>query len=357
MRRLLILCLCALSSACTTLAYYGQAVGGQVQVLAARRPISAVVADPATDPETARKLGLALEYAAWARAELALPRSRSYRSFVQVEDEAPVWSVMATPEFSLEPVSNCFLFVGCLAYRGFFARADAERHAARLSAAGLDVAVFPAPAYSTLGWFADPVFSSMLDGDDVALAEMLFHELAHERLYTGDDTAFDEAFATAVAREGVRRRFGAPSPEAQSERESLRVIEEAFVRLLGAVRDELAALYASGRAEADMRADKQRILGALPARARALGAEHGHAGMFDGFLATPVNNARLVGIGTYEDLVPDFTRVLAQEGHDLPRFYARVEALARLSPKERREALRRAAGGFGAATGAAQYRP
>jgi predicted aminopeptidase len=338
-RPLLVLC-CCLVGGCATLGYYGQAVWGQLGVLAARRPIDRVLADPDTPAETARKLEVARAARGFAQAELALPRTGSYRSYVALDRPYPVWSVIAAPELSVEPRVTCYLLVGCLAYRGYFDRAAAEREAARLARQGYDVDIGPVPAYSTLGWFDDPVFSSMLAWDDATLAEMIFHEHAHELVYTHDDTAFDEAFATLVGQEGVRRWLATRGDAAARERWAhRREIEREFVALLLAARADLAALYAGEADEAAKRAGKRARLERLRDEARTLGARLGDTDMFAAWFARPVNNARLALVATYEDRVPAFEALLAQEGGELPRFYARVRALARMDADARAAAL------------------
>src|SRR6185295_6312630 len=106
--------------------------------------------------------------------------------------------------FSTEAKQECFPFVGCVSYRGFFAEADARRHAEKLRSAGNDVYVGGVPAYSTLGWFDDPLLSTFIRYPDAQLSRLLFHELAHQVAYSRDDTAFNESFAVAVEEEGVR---------------------------------------------------------------------------------------------------------------------------------------------------------
>jgi predicted aminopeptidase len=345
MRLALTLILGLLTSGCTTLGYYGQAVGGQMSVLAARRPIAEVIADPAADPVVVARLGVVERARAFAATELALPDSGSYRSFVALDRPYPVWSLFAAPELSLTPRTWCYLFIGCLPYRGYFDEAAARRAAARLERDGWDTVVAPVPAYSTLGWFDDPVFSSMLAWDEATLVEMLFHELAHERLYTGDDTAFDEAYATAVARAGLQRFLDDPGLQAREERR--RRAERGFTSLLLAVRAELERVYGTEPDPERRRAAKRAGFEYLASEARALGARLGDPALFDGFFATPVNNARLALVATYDELVPQFERLLAAEEGNMARFHARVEALARLPQDERRAAL----------AGAAQSRP
>ena len=323
--------LCLALAGCYTL----QAVRGQWEVLGARRSLAAVRADPATDPRTAQSLAIAAEARDLTRAALGLRRSGSYSSFVRLPREWPVWNVIVAPEFAVEPRPQCFALIGCLAYRGFFAEADAHAWAERARARGDDVFVAPVPAYSTLGWFDDPVMWSMLRWDDATLAGFVAHELAHEALYTGDDTAFDEAFAETVAAAVVQRMFTTPeradlltrwrrSRQVQAQSDALRL----------AARGELAVLYASTADVATLRTGKrvrlERLTQELSALASGLGSQRW-------------DNARLALTATYAELVPGFTGLLAEADGDLGRFRTRVAELAHQPPEVRRAALAAAA--------------
>lgn len=321
--------------------YTLQAVRGQLEVLGARRPLEEVRADPATDARTARALAVAAEARDHARAALGLD-SGSYRSFVRLPREWPVWNLVVAPELSGEPRRQCFVLIGCLAYRGFFAEADARAAAAAARARGDDAFVAPVPAYSTLGWFDDPVLWSMLRWDEATLAGMIAHELAHEALYLGDDTAFDEAFAEVVGDAVVRRMFAAPDRaaalaawEAQRERGARRTA------LLLAARHDLAALYSRAIPDDAKRAAKAERLARLR---QDLGA------LDPAWRDERWDNARLALTATYAELVPGFEALLAAEGGDLARFRARAAALAKEGPEARRAALLAAAR---AASGAA----
>ncbi len=327
---------------CGTVGYYAQAVSGHLGLMAAREPMDEVIADPATPAAVRERLELAQAARRFAVDQLGLPDNGSYTSYVQLDRPAVVYNVFAAPAFSLEPKRWCFPVAGCVVYRGYFARADAERSAAGLEAEGWDTWVGGASAYSTLGRFEDPVLSSMLYRDDARLAGLLFHELAHQRLYIKDDSAFNEAFATAVEEEGVRRWLLATDRAADlaAWRESRRRAE-AFQFLLARTRGRLQVLYASGAGEPEMRAGKAAAFAQLETEYRALKDSWDGWTGFDRWFEAPLNNARLIPSATYRALVPAFRILLLEADGDLEAFYAEAERLGELPQAEREAEMRR----------------
>ena len=194
----------ALLGGCT-LPYYWQAAAGQMELLGKRTPIEAVIANPQTSAQTRDALREVLQIRQFAVAELGLPENGSYATYVDIGRDFVVWNVVAADQFSVDPRTWCFPVAGCVSYRGYFNESSARRSAARLEADGLDTAVAGATAYSTLGYFADPVLNTMIAGPRLHLAELLIHELAHQKFYVRDDSDLNEAFATAVAEYGTRR--------------------------------------------------------------------------------------------------------------------------------------------------------
>jgi len=339
---LCVVALAAAPSACANLGYYAQSVQGHLSLMAARRPIDAVIADRDTPPAVRERLATVRRIRDFAVTELGLPETGSYRSYVDVDRPYVVWTVVATPEFSLEPKTWCFPLIGCVAYRGYYAEANARAYAGALRARGHDVAVNGVPAYSTLGWFDDPVPSTILGLPEYALAGVLFHELAHERLYVEDDSAFNEAFAVAVERAGVRRWLRATGAERQ--RRALARLERReaqFLALVEWARGRLAALYASSRDPETMRRHKAIILQALRARYQAASAGWERGPRYDAWFEDELNNAKLASVATYHELVPAFERLLARHGGDLQAFFEACERLGALPRDERRAELER----------------
>jgi predicted aminopeptidase len=312
-------------SGCETLAYYGQAVGGQLALSAKARPLEQVLADPEASDDLKARLRAAQAIRDFAARELGLPQEGAYRDYADLGRPYAVWNVVAAPEFSLKPVQSCFPIAGCVAYRGYYDRSAAERHAAARRAAGYDVAVYGVPAYSTLGWFDDPLLSTFVDYPDAELARLLFHELAHHVVYVKDDSTFNESFAVAVEREGLRRWHAAHGREGQA-----RPGREEFAARVEAARSAVQALYRLRLAPAEMRRRKHEALAPLAPRLARL----------RGFESVEPNNAVIALFATYTQKVPAFERLLAEAGGDLERFYARVRELARL-PRAERDALLR----------------
>ncbi len=326
-------------SGCESLSYYAQAMGGQLELMHRAQPLDEWIANPSTPPALRRRLELAARMREFATRELALPDNGSYRSYAELGRPYAVWNVFAAPEFSVRPVESCFPVAGCVAYRGFFAREDAERYAAKRGAAGLDVFVYGVPAYSTLGWFDDPLLSSFIRYPEAELARLMFHELAHQVVYVKGDTTFNESFAVTVEDEGVRRWLTAQGRNAElvAYREADARKRE-FVALIEDARARLARLYAEPLAPPAMREAKRAEFTRLTERYAALKARWGGYAGFDRLMAAP-NNALLASVTAYTRLVPAFRRELAAAHGDLGAFYDRVKALARLPKAERDAAL------------------
>ena len=305
---------------CETLAYYAQAVGGQVQLMARAQPVAALLADPATPAPLRARLELARSIREFSVRELGLPDNGSYRSYAELGRPFAVWNVVAATEFSLEPVQSCFPVAGCVSYRGFFGREDAERHGAKLRAQGYDVYMYGVPAYSTLGRFDDPLLSSFIRYADAELARLVFHELAHQLVYARGDTTFNESFAVVVEEEGVRRwlEFENRSGELAAFR-SAQARKREFAARVAGTRERLAAAYQESLPREAMlerkRVELERLRAAYPG------------------LPADINNAFLASIAVYTELVPAFERLLAKEG-SLDAFYERVKKLAKSGKRD-----------------------
>lgn len=316
-----------LVSGCASLDYYAHLARGQYALLAAREPIAALVAAPGTDETLRARLKLAQDARRYASAELALPDNGSYTAYADLGRPWVIRNLFAAPEFSLEPVEQCFPIAGCVAYRGYYDNTRAEAEAARLRLLGHETFIGDVPAYSTLGWFDDPLLSTMLRWDDAQLVGTIFHELAHQQVYLPGDTAFNESFASYVEREGLRRWQVARGWPQAGGVHSLR--EEQFIALMLALRERLQAIYDRDVADDGKRAAKRAAIEAMRADYRRLRDEvwQGYAG-YDDFALGEINNARLLPFSLYHALVPQFARLHAEAGGDWPAFYQRVQALA-----------------------------
>ncbi|HEV8262875.1 MAG TPA: aminopeptidase [Burkholderiales bacterium] len=335
-------------SGCANIGYYFQAVGGQMEIWNRSRPIEKLVGDERTDARLRERLSLVLKVREFASRELALPDNQSYRKYADLQRPFAVWNVFATKEFSIAPVEWCFPFAGCVAYRGYFSEEGAGQFAAGLRSQGHDVFVAGIPAYSTLGWFDDPVLNTFIFYPDAEIARLTFHELAHQVVYVSGDTVFNESFATAVELEGVDRWLGRTGTrEERAAFDAAQEYKRGFVDLVMKFRGRLGDLYALSLADAEKRGKKAETFAELKAEYLQLKESwKGFAG-YDRFFVGELNNANLVPVATYSELVPAFRHLLAENGGDFKRFYAEVKELGKLSRDERGARLRANASGAG----------
>lgn len=339
LRSLLLFLSLAVVTGCVSPVYYFHALSGQLEILNKRRPVEEVLNDPATTPRTRQQLALVLRLRDFASRELGLPENRSYRSYADLERPFVIWNVFATPELSLVPRHWCFVFAGCVSYRGYFARDKADRFAADMKQEGYDVYVGGVPAYSTLGWFNDPLLNTFIHRSEADLAGLLFHELAHQVQYVSDDTAFNESFATVVELEGVKRwfeRFGTLQ-QARAYRDKIQRREE-FTALVLKHKARLAEIFASNSSDSEKHAVKAQVFKELRSEYVTLKAGWGGHADYDKWFAQDLNNAHLAAIGLYNRHVAAFQTLLAQHRGDLMAFYRSVKELANL-PKTEREML------------------
>jgi predicted aminopeptidase len=335
----LLIAACLFLQGCGSL-YVAQAAKGQLQLLTARKPIKRVLADPRTPADLKARLESVRVAREFAVRELGLPNNRSYTTYADLKREFVVWSVVATPEFSVEPKEWCFPVAGCVAYRGYFHEASADKFAARLRDQGFDTTVGGVPAYSTLGKFSDPILNTMMSYGDDELASIMFHELSHQLVYIPDDSSFNEAFAVAVEGEGLARWLKFRGREADLEKYRKRRDRQAEgMHVVGRYRAQLEALFRSPLEPAAMRAHKGEIFAALVRELRALDTRYCTQSGLAAELEGKPNNARLASLATYYDCVPGFEKMLADDAHDLPRFYAAARALTKLPRDERRARL------------------
>jgi predicted aminopeptidase len=317
MRRtaLLALALTAVVAGCQSLSYYGQAIGGHLKVLSRARPVSDWLSDPATPPELKQRLETAQRIRQFASKNLGLPDNASYGSYAELNRSYVVWNVFAAAEFDVDPKQECFPFVGCVSYRGFYSEDEARGHAAKLRAEGYDVYVGGVPAYSTLGWSDDPLLSTFIGYSDAQLARLVFHELAHQLVYVRDDTTFNESFAVTVEQEGVKRWLESEGRSGElAAFHAAQARKREFAERISQARERLAAAYKMDLPrEAKLehkRGEWERLRVSYPA------------------LPPEPNNAFLVSVAVYTELVPAFEQLLAESG-SLESFYKRVKRLAR----------------------------
>ena len=341
----------ALVVALSGCAFYWQAIGGQIELLRKRTSIDELLADAALDPKLKQELGAVAEIRKFAVTDLLLPDNKSYTTYVALDRPYVVWNVVAAEEFSVEPKRWCFPFAGCVSYRGFFDRADAERFEKDLASKGYDTSSGGSDAYSTLGYFADPVLSTMIGSGEQYVASLLFHELAHQKLYVKNDSEFSEAFATTIEEYGTERWLTARSDEAGLAAYRRRLKHRSdFAALVSAQQDRLRAVFATSEPAEQKRADKARAFEAMRADYAAVKQTWGGTGDYDAWFGQPLNNATLAAVATYRRWVPALRSRIDALG--LERFYAEMAELAKLKPAERAARLEGWLKTASAATGA-----
>ncbi|MGH8754272.1 MAG: aminopeptidase [Burkholderiales bacterium] len=330
--------LAPLLGGCANLGFYWQSVGGQIDIWKREQPIETLLSDQTTPPDLKRRLESALRMREFASRELDLPDNGSFRKYADLKRPYVLWNVFAAPEFSVKPREWCFVFAGCVSYRGYFSESEAERISEDQRSQGYDVFVAGVPAYSTLGWFDDPILNTFIYDPESEVAGLIFHELAHQVLYVKDDTTFNESFAVTVQREGVSRwlaKYGT------SEQRATFVIaqrrKQDFTLLVMKYRSRLDELYSSAISDSQKRKSKRQIFSDLQQEYTQLKASWGGFSGYDHWLPPETNNASLASVATYTQLVPAFQALLAKNDGNLTRFYQAVKEIAGL-PKPERDA-------------------
>ena len=305
--------------------YYTHLARGQLALLRTERPIEAVVGDPATEPTVRDALALVPDVRRFAEA-LGLRVGAQYRAYAPWPGDRVVTALVATEPGRIEPYRFWFPFIGRAPYKGFFEIDRAEREAEALRAQGLATCLVPVPAYSTLGWLADPVTQPMLRGGVGRFVEMLLHELVHATVFVAGDADWNESVATFVGQESVVRFYAARGDAAAADRERARVTDERIVAAsLGALRDRIAALYATPALD-----DRAAAREALEREARAAIAALPLTSQDAPALAEalPLADPCLALQGTYEHALPRWSARLDEMDGDLAGFVAAAREAA-----------------------------
>lgn len=329
-----------LVTGCASMGYYLDVINGHANILNQQRPVVEVLADPATSPELHEALTVMQQAREFASTELQLPRNDSYQYYVDIGREYAAWNVVATPRFDTTPREWCFVFAGCLNYRGFFSEQDARDYATGLQEQELDTYVAGARAYSTLGWFDDPVLSTMLLRSEATRVGIIFHELAHQKQYVADDSAFNEAFAVFVEQEGVQRWFKhkARADLYQAYLQTLQRRKQ-FNHLLLAARQQLEEIYDRNISPQEKLQGKTEVFKQLKQDYQQLKSDwQGYTG-YDAWMQQDLNNAHLALVATYHEHTDRFRRILAYLEGDLGRFYQAVAQLADADKAQRQQWL------------------
>jgi predicted aminopeptidase len=317
-----------LLTGCSSIAYYGQSIAGHSRLMLARQPLENAIeaAMQAQDKELQTQLELASVLRRYAVQALGLPNNASYSTYVALQRDFPVWTVVAAEEFSIEAKTWCYPIVGCAAYRGYFSKKAAQVYAASLRQQGLETTIGGIAAYSTLGWFNDPLLSSMMRYGVADFAETLFHELAHQQLYIKDDSAFNEAFATVVGEQGALRWLSANRSDLLADYQLSLAARVDFSNLLDSLKQDLKKLYASSQTPKEKRVIKRRLFEDIKTKYQNLKTNQwqGFNG-FDGWFERPINNARLAAFATYREHTPSLYSLFGSCNGEFERFYLSLE--------------------------------
>ena len=322
---------------CASPLYYGQAISGHMTIMRERENITDIIDRVETGAELRRQLKLSIEIRRFASQHLGLPENNSYSQFVATGREAVTWNVLAAPEFSVQAREWCFLVSGCVPYRGYFQLEGARKFASKMEAGSYDVAVSPAIAYSTLGWFEDPLLDTMLNYSDEQLAALLFHELAHQQLYVKGDTSFNESYAEFVEEAGVRLWLHAQGQLDALERWQAR--ENASVQfnaLLIRTRDRLAQEYLSGHPEPRMRENKEIIFSDMRKEySNMVQQDWNGKDYYKTWFSRTLNNAQLALTSSYQGGACAFRSLYQTADRDIIRFHQLAAEKAELDKAER----------------------
>jgi len=333
-RLIFIITLISINS-CSSVHYYAQAIGGHTKLLLQREAVEKAISNGDIDTETANKLRLTQSIRAFANSS-GLTTGDAYTTYVKTGEPYVVWNVFAAPEFSLSLKQFCFPVVGCTSYKGYFRKSAAEQAAAKLSSEGLDVFVGGVAAYSTLGWFSDPILDSFLFRSDAQLAALIFHELAHRQLYAKGDSQFNESFATAIERHLLQKWLVEERrlPELAAFEAAIKR-QQQMLQLVTEIKKELDLVYSQDIALETRRKAKQDLFNALRERYQVMQEDWQGNEDYRGWVMSELNNAKLGTLTTYNNWVVSFNALLTVENGDIPAFIASVKRLSRLDRDQR----------------------
>lgn len=341
MRIFFILTALVFLNGCSSIGYYMQSINGQLEIWSKGKPIETVLEDPQTEPQLKAKLKDVLQIRQFASEVLLLPDNHSYKTYANLERPYVVWNVFATAEFSIKPQEWCFPIAGCVGYRGYFSKSEAEQFASQLKSQSYDVFIGGVPAYSTLGWFNDPILNTFINYPDLELARLIFHELAHQLVYVPNDSIFNESFAVAVEREGMRRwieRYGTPEQQQQLDLNRQRHAE--FTGLILKYRKRLMESYVAAASVEEKRLQKKKIFSDLKTEYQEIKSMQWNGfGGYDKWMNQDINNAALLSVALYSLKVPAFEALLVQSRGDLQKFYQAVREISLLPQETRNQQL------------------
>jgi predicted aminopeptidase len=287
-----------------------------------------------------QRLLLVQQIRAFSIDALALPDSGSYTNYALLDRPYVLQNLFAASEFSTRLHSWCYPIVGCTSYRGYYDAELLNEYVNQLKAQNFDIHIGYVAAYSTLGWFDDPVLSSFIDWPDYRLAGLLFHELTHQRIYIDDDTQFNESLAVAVQQVGTELWLSSAQDDAQID-EFKRWIEyrSEVISMIEATVEKLNQLYRTETHEAIKRNKKQAIFATSRERYSAIAKRLNYSDEFEGWFAGELNNAKIGSIATYNTHAPAFLAMIKMLDYDFKAFFDTVEKIAGMNRTAREQCL------------------
>jgi predicted aminopeptidase len=340
MRRLISIPFLLLLCGCADFGYYWHSASGHLALMNQRVDLDEMLTDDKIDTRLRQRLQRLREIRRYSVEHLGLPDNGSYDSYVQLDEPWVVQNLFAAAEFSTQLEQWCYPFIGCASYRGYYDDRRLQAYVDRLESRGLEVYVAGVPAYSTLGWFDDPVLSSFIDWPEHRLAGLIFHELTHQRIYVDDDTTFNESLASAVQQAGTELWLKSNNQqEALREMSRWLAYSEEVIELIVSTREGLTELYAGDLKDEEKRAQKARRFDAVRAEHAGIAARHDIAGGFGSWFAGELNNAKIGSVAAYNSRLPAFMHMLDAHDRDFPAFFDYVEKLADLERETRDRCL------------------
>ena len=317
----------SLMAACQSLGYYAQSARGQFQVINQSKPIDNWLNRQDIDQQLKQKLNWIKQVRRFASDELDLPDNKSYTRYANIDRNYVVWNIFAAPQLSLKPYRWCYPVIGCQAYRGYFSKTTATEFTQNLKSQGFDVSMGGVKAYSTLGWFTDPILSTFINYSENDLAGLIFHELAHQVVYVKGDTVFNESFATVVENKGVEKWLSKNATHQQIlQYRHKQLFESEVTRLILKHKKVLEELYASNLNVNAKLNQKQIVFAALKREYQALKDRNKiEKGAWDKWFARELNNANLIAIGAYYEKVDEFETIFLNENGDFKKFFKQVK--------------------------------
>tara|TARA_R110001592_G_scaffold359813_1_gene667160 strand:- start:7440 stop:8513 length:1074 start_codon:yes stop_codon:yes gene_type:complete len=331
--------LCSLS-ACSTIDYFSHLASGQFSLLWQRENVHDLLESKKVSKELKARLVLSQKIREFASTTLALPVGDAYTGYTDLARDYVIWNVYATPALSFESYTWCYPFLGCLAYRGFYDEQRAVLAGKALAEQGYDVKVGGVKAYSTLGFFDDPLLNTFIFQNEVAFVELLIHEMSHRKLYIKDDTKFNENFATAVATLGAEQWYRLADNEALfASYQQHKQMHQNLVDFMLAYKEQLSDLYNDeSTSETDKKGLKLETFQQLYQDFEGFKLVNKLDGRYDQWVLS-MNNASLSTLANYQELVPGFIALFHQQKNDWSKFYAEVAIIADLDKQARHEVL------------------